>query len=45
MFEGVLAKFLNKLLGKYIANLENKQLEVAVWKGNFTSDHWLIYAD
>ena len=45
MFEGILAKFLNKLLGKYISNLENKQLEVAVWKGDVKMSNLVIRQD
>ncbi|CAA16910.2 intermembrane lipid transfer protein, chorein family Vps1302 [Schizosaccharomyces pombe] len=36
MLEGLLANFLNRLLGEYIENFDATQLKVAVWNGDVT---------
>jgi len=35
MFEGIVVSLLNKLLGKYVDNLDTNQLSISVWKGIF----------
>ena len=34
MFEGIVVSLLNKLLGKYVDNLDTNQLSISVWKGD-----------
>jgi len=46
MFEGVVASLLNKLIGKYVDNLDSNQLSISVWKGlnfNFCYNYIYIY--
>lgn len=33
MFESILASILNRVLGKYIDNLEYNQLKLGIWNG------------
>ena len=33
MFESILASILNRILGKYIDNLEYNQLKLGIWNG------------
>lgn len=35
MFEGVVTAVLNKFLGDYVANMEQKQLNLGIFSGNF----------
>jgi len=34
MFEGIVVSLLNRLIGKYVDNLDTKQLSISVWKGD-----------
>ena len=34
MFEGIITSVLNKFLGDYVANLEQKQLNLGIFSGN-----------
>eukprot|EP00833_Pecoramyces_ruminatium_P010854 jgi/Orpsp1_1/1184886/evm.model.c7180000091381.1 len=34
MFEGIVVSLLNKLIGKYVDNLDTNQLSISVWKGD-----------
>ncbi|PVV02833.1 hypothetical protein BB560_002703 [Smittium megazygosporum] len=36
MLEGVVTSILNKFLGDYVDNLETKQLQLGIWKGDVT---------
>ena len=43
MFEGIVVSLLNRLIGKYVDNLDTKQLSISVWKGlNLV---YLLYID
>lgn len=34
MFESIVANVLNRVLGRYVANLEQNQLKLSIFKGN-----------
>lgn len=33
MFEAIVANFLNRILGRYVANLEQNQLKLSIFSG------------
>ena len=45
MFESVVASVLNNVLGSYIANLETKQLNIGIWKGDVSLKNLTIRED